>query len=126
MKILQKILAWLSLILILGGAGVILFKYLTNKSLFSALLAEPMVRQSLGIIQVMLYGLAAVFIGLVLLTLAMKIGGSIRSKEKAEAKLRKAVEKEQEKAAQEAAEINARYQQQNKDAEEEAERILNI
>ena len=126
MKILQKILAWLSLILILGGAGVILFKYLTNKSLFAALLAEPMVRQSLGIIQVMLYGLAAVFIGLVLLTLAMKIGGSIRSKEKAEAKLRKAVEKEQEKAAQEAAEINARYQQQNKDAEDEADRILNI
>ncbi len=126
MKVLQKILSWLSLILIVLGAGLIIFKYLTNKSLFTALLAEPMVRQSLGIIQVMLYGVAAIFLGLIFLTLAMKIGGSIRSKEKAEAKIRKAVEKEQEKAAKEAAEINARYEQQNKDAEAEADKILNI
>ncbi len=126
MKILKAIFSWLSLILILMGAGLIAVKYFTNRSLFAALLAEPMVKQSLGIIEVMLYGLAAVVLGLIFLVIAMRIGGSIRSKEKAEAKLRKAVEEEREKARQAEAEILDRQAQENKAAEAEADMILHL
>ncbi len=126
MKILKAIFSWLSLILILMGAGLIAVKYFTNRSLFAALLAEPMVKQSLGVIEVMLYGLAAVVLGLIFLAIAMCIGGSIRSKEKAEAKLRKAVEEEREKARQAEAEILDRQAQENKAAEAEADMILHL
>ena len=126
MKILKAIFSWLSLILILMGAGLIAVKYFTNRSLLAALLAEPMVKQSLGVIEVMLYGLAAVVLGLIFLVIAMRIGGSIRSKEKAEAKLRKAVEEEREKARQAEAEILDRQAQENKAAEAEADMILHL
>lgn len=126
MKVIKAIFSWLSLILILMGAGLIAVKYFTNRSLFVALLAEPMVKQSLGIIEVMLYGLAAVVLGLIFLAIAMRIGGSIRSKEKAEAKLRKAVEEEREKARQAEAEILDRQAQENKAAEAEADMILHL
>ena len=126
MRILQKIIGWISLILILGGAGLMAFKYLTNKTLFAALLATPVVQQSMGILKLMLYGAAAVLLGLILLTLSFKIGSSIRSKEKAEAKARKAVEKVQEQHAREAEDINARQAQEHADAEAEANRILGI
>ena len=126
MKVLKAIFSWLSLILILMGAGLIAVKYFTNRSLFAALLAEPMVKQSLGVIEVMLYGLAAVVLGLIFLAIAMRIGGSIRSKEKAEAKLRKAVEEEREKARHAEAEILDRQAQENKAAEAEADMILHL
>ena len=102
MKTLQKIFAWLSLILIVAGGMLILIKYLTNRSLFAALVREPMVQQSIGIFRVMLYGLIAILIGFIFLSLSFKIGSSIRGKERAEAKARKAIEKEQAKAAKEA------------------------
>ena len=97
MKVLKKILGWLSAILVIGGLSIILFTYLTNKP-FINYLSSIMTNAQFGtVMRRVLYGFLAVVVGLVFFALSLKAGSAVRRKERE----RKAIEKEEARKQQE-------------------------
>ncbi len=97
MKVLKKILGWLSAILVIGGLSVIFFTYVTNKP-FINYLSSIMTNAQFGtVMRRVLYGVVAVIIGLIAFALSLKAGSVVRKKEKE----RRAIEKEEARKQQE-------------------------
>ena len=82
MRFLKKASMWIALILIAGGAAVLLFTYMSNKSAISIVMADPAVRALAGIFTRMAWCAAAIILGLIFLSISFKIGAGIRSREK--------------------------------------------
>lgn len=101
MKVLKKILNWISVILLFGGVGLMVFAYYTNKpflNYISGLLADAKFGTTL---KQMLIGIGMVFAALLLFSLSLRIGGKIRKKEKERQAAEKERQKEEEKKNQE-------------------------
>ncbi len=96
MRFLKKLSTWIALILIIGGAAVLLFTYMSNKSAIAIVMADPAVKALAGIFSRMAWCAGAIIAGLIFLSISFKIGAGIRSrekeKEKAELEARKAEE----------------------------------
>ena len=116
MRVIKKILNWLSLLLFIGGMGTILVTYLTNKS-FITYLSNQLNSAQFGVpLKRMLIGAGLVLLALILFMISLKVGGRIRRQDK----VRRAEEKEKNKA-QEA--YNKQIQQEAADAKAENERL---
>ena len=87
MKLLKKIVGFVSLLLIVGGAAVLMWQYFRNKQLFVVLLSNSIVKGSIGVLQKMGMALIAIILGLILFVVYMKIGSVVRriDREKKEA-----------------------------------------
>ena len=116
MKILKKILNWLSLILLIGGAGLILVTYLTNKSFITYLTSQLNNAQFGGALKKMMIGMVMIIVALIIFVLSLKLGSIIKKKDKERAAL------EKEKAAEQEA-INQQIRQEAEDAKAEAARL---
>ena len=134
MKLLRQIFTILGFLLILAGVAVVSWQYLLNKRLFAVLLNSTNVRESMGVLKLMAYGVGAVFVGLVCLVIAMKFASIVRrnEREKREAlkaqerenkELQKQLKKEAEEAKKEAEEAKAEVEKlkQSHDEKEEQE-----
>ena len=101
MKILKKIVGFIALTLILGGLAVLSWQYFRNKQLFVVLLSNSIVKGSIGVLQKMAIALLAVILGLLMLSLYMRLASIVRrnEREKREA-LRIAQEENEEKQRQ--------------------------
>ena len=101
LKILKTIVSAIAWTLILGGVLVFLVTVAYNHNTLQIIFSDPIVQASLTILVRLLYCVGAILIGLIFLTIAVKIGFSIRSKEreqkKIEAKRRKEEKWEEEK-----------------------------
>ncbi len=89
MKILKKILNITAWILIIGGIGAGAAVYMVNRSALALALKEPAVQASLKILTQILLCAAGVFAGLIVLSLSLRVGAGIRTKEKERAALEK-------------------------------------
>ena len=103
MKILKKIVGFLSLLLVLGGGAVIAWQYFRNAQLFEVLMNNSVVKGSLGVIEKMGYGLLGIIFGLLLFSVYLKIGSVVRRQER---------------------EKKAALRQQQKDDEEEKRKLM--
>lgn len=116
MRVLKKIMNWLSLLLLIGGAMLMLITYFTNKS-FITYLSNQLNSAQFGIpMRRMLIGAGLILLALIIFALSLKVGGHIRKQDKE----RRAIEKEKQKE-QEA--YNKQIQQEAADAKAEAERL---
>lgn len=111
MKVIRKILIWLSVILIVGGILVFLFQYMANKNLFQVLMNNSVVQGSLGVLKIMLFAVIAVILGLIILSCSFKLGSYISRRD--EEKRIAAAQKEADKAA-----LDERMKQTEAQAEE--------
>ena len=95
MKILKKFINLIASILVIGGAAVILFTYFTNKPFISYLSSILTNAQFGNVMKRSLYGVAAVIVGLLLFSLSLKLGSSIRRREREKRALEKERQEEQ-------------------------------
>lgn len=87
MRVIKKILNWLGLICLLGGIGLIVFAYFSNRS-FLNYISNLLADAKFGVtMRQMLLGVVLVIVSLILFSLALKAGGVAkrREREKAEA-----------------------------------------
>ena len=116
MRVLKKILNWISLLLLLGGAGLILVTYITNKS-FITYLSNQLNSAQFGVpMRRMLIGIGLIVLALIIFVLALKVGGRIRKQDKERKAEEKVRQKEQEA-------YNKQIQQEAADAKAENERL---
>ncbi len=108
MKFIQTVLNVLSAILVFGGTVVIGFTYLTNKPFISYLSSILTNAQFGSVMKRVLYGGAAIIIGLLIFTISLRIGSAIRRKDRQ----RRQEEKERQ------AEIDAQNRQLREDAKQ--------
>ena len=87
MKVFKKIISAISWILILGGTLAFFVVFLNNRVTISMILSSSIVQASLVIFVKMLCCIGAVILGFVFLTLSLKMGLSIRAKEREKRKL---------------------------------------
>ncbi|MBR3168374.1 MAG: hypothetical protein IKF18_06785 [Erysipelotrichaceae bacterium] len=116
MRVIKKILNWLGLICLLGGLGLIVFAYFSNRS-FLNYISNLLADAKFGVtLRQMLFGVLLIIISLVLFSLALKAGGVAKrhEREKEEA-LR--VQREEEEAR------TRKLQQEAEQAKAEAERV---
>ena len=101
MKVLKSIVSTIAWILIIGGLLVFLVTVAYNHNTLQIIFSDPIVQASLTILVRLLYCVAAVLVGLVFMTIALRIGYNIRTKEreqrKVDAKRRKEEKWEEEK-----------------------------
>ncbi len=115
MKVLKKIIGIISLLLTIGGAVVLSVLYLRNKRLFEILAADTTVQGSLPVIQKMGLSLIAIFAGLLMFVLYMKVASVVRRSEREKKAALKEAQKENE-------ERNRQLMKEAEEAKAEAER----
>ena len=116
MKILKKIINWISAILFFGGIGLMIFAYYTNKpflNYISSLLSDAKFGTTM---KQMLIGLAMLLLSLLLFSVSLRVGGKIKRKEKERAAAEKARLQEEEKK-------NKELREQAEQAKAEAEKM---
>ena len=96
MKFIKSVFYFIGLVLVLGGAGMLAWQYFRNKALFAVLLSNSIVKGSIGVLQKMGIAILAIFLGLLLLIIGLKIGSAVRRSEKEKRAIQKAKEKETE------------------------------
>ena len=96
MKFIKSVFYFIGLVLVLGGAGMLAWQYFRNKALFAVLLSNSIVKGSIGVLQKMGIATLAIFLGLILLIIGLKIGSAVRRNEKEKRAIQKAKEKEAE------------------------------
>lgn len=116
MKILKKILGFISLVLILGGAIMVLTQYLLNKQLLEVLVSNSIVKGSIDVLKRMGFGVLAIIAGLVFLSIYFKVGSVVRRNEKE----KKVALKEQQR---EKDELNKQLLKEAQEAKAEAEQV---
>lgn len=130
MKFFKQVFNWLSLILFLGGIGVILFAYFNNKAFLnyiSGLLSDPKFGNTM---KMMLIGIAMIIVSLLLFSFALRLGGKIKRKEKERAaaeKARLAEEEKKNKALREEADkARAEAEKMRQEAEKAQEQLRSM
>ncbi|MBR4608853.1 MAG: hypothetical protein IKO38_00210, partial [Erysipelotrichaceae bacterium] len=115
LKLIKKIVGFLSLILVAGGAIVLAWQYFRNKQMFAILAANSVVRGSLPIIQKMCLAVVASFAGLLVFALYRRLGGVVSriEREKREAEWEAKMESEEQ---------TRQLQKEAEDAKKELER----
>ena len=86
MKVLKTIVSAIAAILILGGLIMFAVTVAYNHNTLQIIFSDPIVQASLNILTRLLYCIIAVLVGLIFLTIALRIGVSIRSKEREQKK----------------------------------------
>ena len=114
MRIIQKLFGFIGMLLIIGGAGVIIWQYLLNKQLFAVLVSNSIVRGSMDVLKKMGLGILAIIVGLICLVIWVKAGSVARRNERE----RSAALREQEK---ENREETKRLRKEAEEARKEAE-----
>ena len=79
MKIIKKIVGFISLILVAGGALVLFWQYFRNKQMFAILAANSVVKGSLPVIQRMLLAVVAIVAGLLMFVVYMRLVSAVWS-----------------------------------------------
>ena len=115
MKVLKKIVGYVSLLLVGGGAFFLFWQYFRNKQMFTILLSNSVVRGSLPIIQKMLLSVVAIIAGLLMFIIYLKISGVVRRSEREKRAALKEAQKENE-------ELNKKLKQEADEAKAEAEK----
>lgn len=82
MKFLKKLIGFIAMVLIIGGGLSLGWIYFRNKQLFNILLTNSIVQGSLGVLKEMGLAIIAIFIGLVFLTISLKLGSIVRRNER--------------------------------------------
>ncbi|MBR2808637.1 MAG: hypothetical protein IKE33_00180 [Erysipelotrichaceae bacterium] len=82
MKFLKKLISFIAMVLIIGGGLSLGWIYFRNKQLFNILLTNSIVQGSLGVLKEMGLAIIAIFIGLVFLTISLKLGSIVRRNER--------------------------------------------
>lgn len=114
MRIIRSFLRYAALILVVGGAVVMGFTFITKKEILNALVSNTIVRSSMSVLKTMGMALCAIFVGLIIFMLSMRLSSIIRRNEREKnAELRQR-EKENK-------ETNKRLQQEAEEAKREAE-----
>ena len=108
MKFIRTLLNLISAILVIGGASIIGITYLTNKPFIAYLSSILTNAQFGGVMKRVLYGVAAIIVGLLIFSISLKLGGVIRRKNRQ----KKLEEKERQ------AEIDAQNRQLREDAKQ--------
>lgn len=114
MKLLRSILRYAALILVLGGLIVMSMTYLTKKEILMALVSNTIVKSSMSVLRTLALCVGAVFVGLLLFMLSMRLSSVIRKAERERAEELMAKEKENR-------ETNRRLQMEAEEAKKEAE-----
>ena len=109
MKILKKILGFLSVVTILGGSGSLAWQYFRNKQLL-----EVLVSNSINVLKRMGISILVIFAGMVLLIIYFKIGSVVR---RVEREKREALKEER----RESEELNRQLRKEADEARAEAE-----
>ncbi|MBO7677427.1 MAG: hypothetical protein J6S49_07935 [Erysipelotrichaceae bacterium] len=111
MKLIKKILGFLSLAGILGGAGSLAWQYFRNKQLLEVLVSNSIVKGSISVLQKMGISIVVIFVGMMFLSAYFKVGSIVRriEREKQEAiwQERKESEERNEQLRREAEELRA-------------------
>jgi uncharacterized membrane protein YhiD involved in acid resistance len=113
MKFLKKLISFIAMVLIIGGGLSLGWIYFRNKQLFNILLTNSIVQGSLGVLKEMGLAIIAIFIGLVFLTISLKLGSIVRRNERN----KKAVRMEEQRRLEEQ---NRQYEQEAIQAKAEA------
>ena len=116
MKVLKKILSFLSLILLLGGVTLILYTYLTNHTFVSKLTSLMTNADCKKGMLYILIGFVCLVVSFLLFSLSTKVSGAIRRKEK-ELMAQEKARREEEEAR------NRMLMEEAAKAKEEAERF---
>ena len=82
MKFLKKLISFIAMVLIIGVSLSLGWIYFRNKQLFNILLTNSIVQGSLGVLKEMGLAIIAIFIGLVFLTISLKLGSIVRRNER--------------------------------------------
>ena len=82
MRVLKKIISFISLVLLIGGMGLMLYTYLTNHTFVSKLTTLMTNADCKRGMLFMLIGIICITAAFVLFSLSMRIGGVIRRKER--------------------------------------------
>ena len=114
MKIIKKILGFLSLVLMLGGLIVLGWEYFRNKTTFAILRNNSVVKGTIPVLKNMGLSLLAFILGLLFLSLYFKAGGVVRRVERERKEAMKAQVKESE-------ELNRQLRLEAENAKAEAE-----
>ena len=114
MKIIKKILGFLSLVLMLGGLIVLGWEYIRNKTTFAILMNNSVVKGTIPVLKNMGLSLLAFILGLLFLSLYFKAGGVVRRVERERKEAMKAQVKESE-------ELNRQLRLEAENAKAEAE-----
>ncbi|MBQ9425789.1 MAG: hypothetical protein IJU42_07605 [Erysipelotrichaceae bacterium] len=121
MKLLKKLVGFIALALVVGGSFVLLWQYFRNKQLFVVLLSNSIVKGSIGVLQKMGMAIIAIFLGLIMFVLYMKIGSVVRRNEREKREALKVQQKENEalqrQLKKEAEEAKAEAEQAKKETE---------
>ncbi len=115
MKIIKKIVGFISLILVAGGAIVLFWQYFRNKQMFAILAANSVVKGSLPIIQRMLLAVVAIIAGLLMFVVYMRLVSAVWKEEREKRAALKEAQKENE-------ELNRQLREEAEQAKAEAER----
>ncbi len=115
MKVVKKIVGFISLILVAGGAIALFWQYFRNKQMFAILAANSVVRGSLPVIQRMLLAVVAIIAGLLMFVLYMKVASIVRREEREKRAALKEAQRENE-------ELNRQLRQEAEEAKAEAEK----
>ena len=96
MKIMKKIVSFLSLILLIGGMGLMLYTYLTNHTFVNKLTSLMTNADCKKGMLYMLIGIICMIAAFLLFSLSVRLGSSIRRKEREMAAQEKARREEEE------------------------------
>ncbi len=96
MKIMKKIVSFLSLVLLIGGMGLMLYTYLTNHTFVNKLTSLMTNADCKKGMLYMLIGIICMIAAFLLFSLSVRMGSSIRRKEREMAAQEKARREEEE------------------------------
>jgi hypothetical protein len=96
MKIMKKIVSFLSLVLLIGGMGLMLYTYLTNHTFVNKLTSLMTNAECKKGMLYMLIGIICMIAAFLLFSLSVRMGSSIRRKEREIAAQEKARREEEE------------------------------
>ena len=115
MKILKKIMGFLSLVAIFGGAGSLAWQYFRNKQLLEVLVSNSIVKGSISVLKKMGLSVLIIFLGMLLLAIYFKLGGVVR---RVEREKKEALREER----RESEELNKQLRKEADEARAEAEK----
>ena len=115
MKIIKKIVGFISLILVAGGSIVLFWQYFRNEQMFAILAANSVVKGSLPVIQRMLLAVVAIVAGLLMFVVYMRLVSAVWKEEREKRAALKEAQRENE-------ELNRQLREEAQQAKEEAEK----
>lgn len=115
MKIIKKIVGFISLILVAGGSIVLFWQYFRNKQMFAILAANSVVKGSLPVIQRMLLAVVAIVAGLLMFVVYMRLVSAVWKEEREKRAALKEAQRENE-------ELNRQLREEAQQAKAEAEK----